>query len=325
MLGNVVSRQQDIDKPRASTALIDHVIKNWQKDLSNEKAPTLLKQDEIWEEFWLYASNTKMWCPRLCAIRAMNPRINEIVKAEIAWSLEYGKAVHCVFQNSVLRTLGPDFLGGWEADGESLITENVVDDGEHRSIERGWRPQPEEGEWKYIEPKIRMPEYRIVTKLDGIIRVEKDLEVFELKTEKEQARDGLNPVFGGEARSYHVEQVQLNMWASGLRTSRLVYMFKDNPFFRNSFIEHIIPYDEIIVQRLKYKAARCVEAVEMCDRFKNEIGVHLYPYFKSQDEFDEWIDEQIPRHSDCKLKSKGKAANCPGRHVCFPPGYRKKK
>lgn len=335
MIGDVVRKTETSEKPKISTRLRDFVLDSWTEE-RQVIAPTLVKQDETWKEFWLYASGTKQWCPRMCAIRALFPVVGEKIKAEALWNMGQGKAYHRLFQDDIWRSLGGKFLGCWgrymKCEDMHLYRRNSVTwdepdfgDDEYRSVENIWVEEPRvdgdsfKNRWEYIEPKIRMYDYRVVAKLDGIISWDDGLEIQELKSEKSIARDDLDPMIGGAARKDHVEQVQLGMWASGIHRSRITYMFKGEPLLRNSLMEHEIPYDEEIVSRLKGVAKQCVEAVDACDKVKTE-GV----FEESEDAF-AWVEEKFERLPECPMKSKGKARYCSARDFCFPKGYRKKK
>jgi len=345
MLGNVICKKI-IDEAKENSTIVrstivqDLLLEKWSKNNSDSRLATLVPQDETWKEFWLYASGTKYWCPRLCAIKSF-VKINDIVNAEGLWNMEYGKAVHSVFQKSALPSLGVKFLGAWKKyfplevplgkDFEHKIFKlvrssfwNQVNDDEDRHIVRGWGTKPEGKDWEYDEVKIRMLKYRIVSKLDAILLINDEEEVFELKTEKVTARDDLDPCLGGAARIDHVNQVQLGMWATDIHRSRIVYKFKEVPYFKSSLMEHQILYDESIVDRLKRLALMCVEAVRMCDKYKMEVEVGK-PFFKDEASLYGWLEDRFDRLQDCQLKSKGRPKYCPGRDICFPKGYRRKK
>lgn len=344
MLGNVIHKQRSDEIPKISTRLKELILEKWRENRSGSRLATLVPQDETWKEFWLYASNTKYWCPRLCAIKAF-VKIDDIVDAEGLWNMEYGKAVHSVFQTSILPSLRSQLLGAWKQyvplevatsrDFEPKIFKlirsdyfNDIDDYEDRQIVRGWGEKPKvampNSKWEYDETKIRMLKYRIVCKLDAILCIDGQDEIFELKTEKEIARDDLDPFMGGAAREDHVNQVSLGMWATGIRKARLCYNFKGVPYFRSSLMEHEIPYDENIINRLKASASQCVEAVQLCDEHKWSVDGGK-PFFDDEKQMYEWIDERFGRLQECQLKSKGKPKYCPGRNICFPKGYRRKK
>lgn len=340
MLGHVIHKQNIDETPRISKKLIELILENWRENRSDSRLATLVPQDETWKEFWLYASNTKYWCPRLCAIKAF-VKTDNIVDAEGLWNMEFGKAVHSVFQTSILPSLGAKLLGAWKKyfplevpigkDFEHKIFKlvrssfwNQVNDDEDRHIVRGWGTKPEGKGWEYDEVKIRMLKYRIVCKLDAILRINGEEEIFELKTEKEIARDDLDPFMGGAPRVDHVNQVSLGMWATGIRRSRICYNFKGVPYFRTSLMEHEIPYDEDIVNRLKRLALMCVEAVRMCDKYKMDVESGK-PFFEDEKSMYGWLDGRFERLQECQLKSQGKPKYCPGRNICFPKGYRRKK
>jgi hypothetical protein len=346
MLGDVVRQQRTPDKPKISTKLKDAILRNW-KGLRVGNIPTLKKQDETWKEFWLYASNTKSWCPRMYAFQALSDEpANEEHSAETLWNFDQGNIYHDLFQKKILPSFGCEFLGSWER--LSLCLSNNIFrldkskysldidelqmmgfaskemDDEKRDIVRGWGPVPDGSGWRYVEAKVRIPEYRIVVKFDGIL-CWKDgkLEIFELKTEKEGQRDYLDPMLGGSARSQHIEQVNLAMLAASIPFARIGYLFKGANSLSTSILEHEISYDAQLVDKLKNIAKKCVEAVRICDEHKdwmNKNGVE----WKDGALF-EWVDERFERREDCPMKSKGQARYCTMRDQCFPKGYRSKK
>ena len=161
MIGNVVRQQRSPEKPKVSTLLRDTLLENW-KEARTNFAPTLVPQenpDDVWKEFWLYASGTKNWCPRMCALNALNGAPDSNFKAETLWNFGQGNALHWLFQNDMLRSLGIDFLGSWEryvnsgvqrASGDTWVKQihpeipdnTMVPEG--HEIVRGWAPVPED-------------------------------------------------------------------------------------------------------------------------------------------------------------------------------------
>jgi len=349
MLGNVVQIQESPDQvPVLSTKLRDTILETWTEE-REARVPTLVPQEHAWEEFWLYASSTKYWCPRLCAVQALFGTVEkEVLKAETLWNFDQGHAYHDLFQQKILPSTAI-LLGGWQrqalsgvalAHGENAWVDEsapylpewvsgIQDDGESRDIVVGWSKMPpfQKGArpWTYKEAKVRLPEYRAVVKVDGILRWPDGLEIQELKSEKGAARDTLDPRVGGAPRVHHVEQVQVAMWATGIHRARIIYLFKDAYSLSGALLEHEIQYDEMMVARLKKSAKQCVEAVRLCDELKAANPSGDKPLFADENERNEWMDAHFDRLDECPMKSKGKAKDCPGREICFPKGYRKKK
>lgn len=331
MLGKVVQKQRQPPKPVISTKLRDAILEGWTETRSGSVA-TLKGQDETWNEFWLHASATKKWCPRMAALSAMFGTPSEEHKAETLWNFGQGHAYHWLFQSKMLGSLGAVFMGAWrrfvpvkDEPGKFLESVHlgvpVVDDGEERDIVRGWCEKPEEDQqtdgwvrngWEYIESKVRMLKYRIVVKFDAVLRWKDDgEEIFELKTEKEGAREQLDPQIGGVPRQQHVEQVNLAMWASGIKRARIVYMFKGEYTLKRSLIEHVLEYDPAVIERLKDMALKCVEAVRAVDAFKDDNPD------ASDEEKMAFVEDHFERDGDCPMKSKGKARYCAQRDMCF--------
>lgn len=333
MIGDVVRQQVARGRPRVSTSFRDAVLDRW-REARVRGVPTLNKQRDIWKEFWLYASDTKNWCPRLCALRAFHDAQRDELDAETLWSFEQGNAYHRLFQEHLFASLGSDFLGAWERmvpvfgnmqdvlrrlrsgypdDLYDLKYRGYSDerDSERRHIVRAWGPPPVGYGWRYVESKVRMLDQRIVVKFDGILRLCGVLEVEEVKTARDHQRDRLDPMLGGGPVQAHVEQLMLAMWATGIRKGRLIYLFKGAQSFSTALLEHELVYDADMVERLKEVAVKCVDAVKLCDK-KKEDGS-----FDSDEKKTEWIDENFPRYDECPMKSKGRARTCPGRDLCF--------
>jgi len=344
MLGKVVRQQKSPEKPKVSTKLRDALLESWTEQ-RDAFVPTLMGEDnpaDAWKEFWLYASGTKKWCPRMTALLALSNEVKgEPFDAETLWNFGQGNAMHSLFQDDAMQSLGAQFLGSWErvidsgvqrVTGQTLVRQstdfkNDIPDG--HELVRGWGPKPLNdnlGDWQYREAKVRMPGIRVVVKFDGVVDWGGDfgLEIQEFKTEKSDARDQLDPMVGGKARVQHVEQVMLAMEATGIHRARITYIFKGAVSLRSSLLEHEIVYDPDMVNRLKIVAKECVQAVKLVDNMKadNPNGIQL---FTDDSEKALWMDEHFPRLPECPMKSKGNARYCGARDACFPAGYRKKK
>lgn len=345
MLGKVVQQQIAPKKEIVSTWMRDQVLEKW-KDGRENLLATLEEQDETWKEFWLYASETDAWCPRMCALKSFFVLDKKIFKAETLWNFGQGNAYHELFQKNIWpKTFGKNFLGSWEryviqddklsyrkeeTDSVHWLNSDVGseflfdhEDADKMMVVNPWQSCPEGDGWRYVESKVRVDGYRIVVKLDGILRKDTVLETQELKTEKGAARDILDPCIGGSPRKKHIEQVNLGMWVTGIKNNRLSYIFKDALGFGTSLLEHEISYDEEIIENLKQRAENCVKVVKQCDEKKRDMK-------KKEEEWKDgecfnWIDEKFKRDVECPMKSKGKAKNCKARDLCFPNGYRKKK
>lgn len=330
MIGNVVRQQVAQSRPVVSTRLRDAILESWTEQRDGQ-IPTLIEQDNIWQEFWLYASGTKGWCPRLCAIQALSPALTgERFNAETMWNFDQGHAYHDLFQQKILPSLGNRFLGSWErvchsdSDPDTMVYESAYkgDRGgmeitDNHLVEWGMGPKPDGHGWKYKETKIRIVEERIVVKLDGILHWGDDVEVFELKTEKSGARDSLDPMMGGKPRDQHVDQVMIAMYATGIRKARIVYMFKGESSFQSSLLEHEIVYDEKRTFDLLRVAKRCVDAVRLVDDM-NSDNPNGDPLFADDTEKAAWMDSNFQRLPGCPMKSKGNARYCSARDECFP-------
>lgn len=353
MLADVVKRQ--ISKKEGSKKegvpsilLMDEIGRNWEKR-REVRVPTLVEQDEEWKEFWLYASDTKNWCPRACALKALLPIEAGKIGLEDLWNFGQGHAYHGLFQNDILPSLGNRLLGSWKRyvvnpDGLSFNyrkeeTDPVAwlngeegrrylftdDEGDQMLVVRPWLPRPPGEGWEYVESKVRMMQYRIVVKMDAILEMyDGELEVLELKSATQRMRDKYDPLLGGSPRPEHVDQVHLAMWATGARRARIVYIFKGDFIFRASFVEHEIQYDEKIIDRLKGVASECVSAVRKCDEIKASVELEE-AFLGESEEAAEWWNENFPRLQDCLMKSKGMARYCNCRDACFPGKGKKKK
>jgi hypothetical protein len=343
MLCDVVSCEDPIVVPKKSTKFVDAVVERWTR--KNIVYPaTLVSQKDRWKEFWLNASDVSNWCPRSCAISALFGPRTYISNFEDLWNMGQGTSYHNLFQKELFPTVFKgELVGSWglgnkiakirddrvvleDRDSVDLVTDiDVFGDYDKREIVRPWMKNPWYGSpvnCYYVEPKIRIPKYRIVTKLDGIIDFD-GLEIQEIKTEKEMARDSIDPARGGNPRSKHVEQVQVMMWSTGIRKARLIYIFKGAMTFSQSILEFEISYDEDIINRLKMTALACIEAVQKCDEWKANNSLEIMVQENYDIERLAFL-ETFERQTECPMKSKGRAQNCPERDGCFPGRGKKK-
>jgi hypothetical protein len=334
MLCDVVCCEDPIVVPKKSTRFVDAVIAKWKKE--NVVYPaTLVPQKERWKEFWLSASDTSNWCPRSCAVSSLFGPRTYTNDCESLWNMGQGTAYHSIFQKDLFPcAFKGDLVGAWglygkiakikndkivveDKDAVDLVSDfDLLGDYDEREIVRPWMKNPWDGfpvNCYYVEPKVRIPKYRIVTKIDGIIDFD-GFEIQEIKTEKEMARDSIDPARGGNPRARHVEQVQVMMWATGIRKARLIYIFKGAMTFSQSILEFEINYDEDIVNRLKRTAWSCIEVVKQCDEWKAINDPKCEGYDVSRLAFLETFERQ----DECPMKSKGRAQNCPERDGCFP-------
>ena len=327
MLGNVVRNlmgQKMPDVDNAEYKLLDFFKGNWfQKN--NGRQATLKPQKETWQEFWLYASSSAKWCPRMSALQAMFGSSNEEFKPETLWLFRQGDAYHSVLQNVLSSVSSKDmkFLGAWERvvrlkignniyKKEEKFGKNKIQDGERRDIVRGWRVKPRGKGWEYRESKVRMPDYRVVVKFDGVLDWgDSGQEVIEIKTEKSQYREAVDSTMGGKPRQNHIDQLLLGMWATGIKKGRLVYVFKGEWSFARSIVEYVIDYDSIRVEELKAIAKECTNSVQKVQKFleKNRKA--------SDKDKAAFLDKHFERLEECPMKSKGRAKNCKERQQCF--------
>jgi hypothetical protein len=247
-----------------------------------------------------------------------------------------GTAYHSVFQKEIFPSVyGDKFIGSWGVGNRIFDPEthlmrdrnefrNIVKldsfgDEDARDVVRPWIANPSDIlplKYEYVEPKVRIPRYRVVCKLDGII--DRDgYEIQEIKTEKEMAKGAIDPAQGGSPRQRHIEQLQICMWATGIHKARLIYVFKGAMTLSQSIMEFEVSYDAEVVDRLKILALKCVESVKECDEWKLKNSV--------EDMGEEAFNaarllflEKFDRMVECPMKSKGRAQRCPERDGCFP-------
>jgi hypothetical protein len=341
------------DVPVISSAVTDLIKKYWKEEGWSTDV-TLDAKDPIWEEWWMGASATHKMCPRMFALMSAVGVDNiekEVFPAETLWLFETGKAYHRMFQEKILPSFPRGtLLGRWkkinkETDKIEEYTnfQNKVPKGV--LLERGWGPKPEGDGWQYDEPKLRIPGYRVVVKIDAILdSIETDgLEVIEIKTEKSDAKDMLNPRLGGRPRDKHVEQVHVGMWATGIQRGRIIYGFKGERSMSSSIIEHVVERDEKIIDQLKTRAVYCIEAVRKIDKVRDKAIIDVCAEMHGPDEHVlpledllpeiqgevrksmKVVAEEMPRLPECQMKSKGKPKYCNGRDLCFGVRKRKKK
>lgn len=352
MLGDFAREQKELPAASViSTKVSEAIREHWTEERWVADV-TLDKKEPIWKEWWMGASGIHKICPRMFALmaaRGVKGIDKEMLRSELLFLFGVGKAYHKMFQSEILPSLPPGvLLGRWKKRDKGTqeiveVTEfqNDVPDG--MSLERGWGPRPKGDGWEYDEAKVRIPEFRGVVKVDAILDWpdEEGLEVAEIKTEKSSAKDDLNPRLGGRPRPAHVEQVQMGLWATGLKKGRIIYVFKGEVSLETSIIEHIVERDEKLIEGLKARMGACVDAVSKVEIVRDRVveGIcieangpdkDVLPFGELSDEVQlevrksmSAIAEEIPRLSECQMKSKGKPKYCGGRDLCF--GVRKKK
>lgn len=369
MLGDFTRDQSEQECQYESSTMVASAIKEYWKGDGWVQNVTLDPQEEIWKEWWIGASGLHNVCPRMYALMCACGYAGELkaekIDAGSLWNFEQGHLYHELFQYRILPSFPKSMLlGQWGriVPGKVVKDANVVKDVSGVStvsqemtkevtrfendvppgvvLDRGWGPKPDGKGWKYEESKLRIPEYRVVVKIDGIVDWgDGELEVQEIKTEKQSANDDLNPMLGGRPRQKHIEQVQLALLATGLKKGRIIYVFKGADYLNGAMIEYIIPRDDMLIERIKARLKESVDTVrqmhderdgivlakhgdkligEGClferldDEKKKEIGCLMKP-----------IAQKVEKLPECKLKSKGRPKYCPGRDLCF--GVRKKK
>lgn len=342
MIGNVVQILKPEPLGEFSTSFGDLIMSTYGR-VSDKRFVTLEPQKEVHDEFWLYASYAVGWCPRACAIAAAYGSAQREIKPDMQWRFDLGMAYHTMLQQSVIPHRGLDgLLGAWIRKGKTNVRgiykdvesnyKNAIDDKENRSIVRGWGARPEgfDGRdgWEYKESKIRMLDYRIVVKMDGMIRWE-DLgdEPFDLKTVDISEYDLLNPMLGGRPKHVHVLQAQLTMLATGTGRFRIIYVFKGAKSLKTMFLEHIVYRDEAVISDLKMTALECVSAVRDVDKYKADNNIALSSFIVDEDVRKDVYEKVIECHSrreECPMKSKGFASKCDERDECFPGRGKKK-
>lgn len=340
MLGHVLGRQKEPRILEKSTVFADALMEHWTED--RKVIPiTLHEQEEEWREFWLYASMAHKWCPRMYAQAAAAPVPDGAVDttgADDLWFFDQGKLYHDLIQQRVIQSFPEGIVqGSWErlvpfkeplAGTETSLLKREEElylvDGDYpvEKVVRGWGIRPEGDGWRYIEPKIRIQGYRIVVKPDAILNWPEFREVLEIKTEGLDAKESLDPAMGGAPRPQHVVQVNIEMWATGLEQARILYIFKGAKGVRPSFIEHVVHYDEQLIEQVKERAAKCVEAVSVIEHLMDEMASMGEPE-KEIVKAAHAAAYAVPRLPDCPMKSKGKARYCAGRDACFPKGWKK--
>ncbi len=327
-----------------STRLVDEITAT---DKEGYVKPCVSLKEGVtrYDEWWMGASSTAHDCPRLYALQAATlapPK--DVIKAELSWIFAIGHAYHDAVQRETLQGLkNCKILGMWtrfveEKDGR-FVKETTGDLSTTEAplgsdVERGWTGKPEGDGWVFNESKVRIPEIRTVVKLDGILYWgEGDLEVLEVKTEDQSARDLLNPFLGGAPRGKHVEQVHVGMMATGIHKARIVYIFKGVRGIKTSITEHVVEFDQAMADDLMSRRKAIVEKVGEVDAvFENRRKIHLPVEGSSQEEWAEHINkvkshlkefaEETDKMPECVMKSKGRPKTCPGRDLCF--GVRKK-
>lgn len=323
-----------------STRLVDEILKT---DRAGHPKPcvSLKSGKSRYDEWWMGASSTANDCPRMYALQAatLTPP-KDIIEAELSWIFAVGHAYHSAVQGETLQGLkGCRLLGMWtrtvkqkngyfakESTGALCDTEIPPDS----DVERGWTSKPEGDDWMFNESKVRLHGIRTVVKMDGILDWGNgDLEVLEVKTEDQSARDLLNPFLGGAPRKKHIEQVHVAMMATGLRKSRIVYVFKGVRGIKTSIVEHVVDFEQAIADDLASRRKVIVDRVGEVEAVWNAISLHKHAGATDKENAElafaklKEFAEETERLPGCVMKSKGRPKTCPGRDLCF--GIRKKK
>lgn len=314
MLGKYTGAIVDPNKDIVVSTKISDIIKEHWNETRESSEITLEKKDPIWKEWWIGASSISKACPKMFALMCANGVSSEVLNSETLWNFGQGTMYHKLFQQNILLSFPDGMLHGrWKRRRRNgtldwTMFKNEVPEGV--LLERGWGPKPIGDGWEYDEPKLRIPDNRVVVKIDAILADDDGLEVQEIKTEKSYARDILNPMLGGRPRESHIEQVHVGMWATGIGRARIIYVFKGERTFSSSILEHVVHRDERIIDDLKTRTRKCVDAVKKIESICGS---------------DERIvaAKEMERLPECKLKSKGKPKYCDARDLCF--GVRKKK
>jgi len=371
MLGQFTRDQNMPECPYESSTKVADSIKVYWHEKGWVQNVTLDPKDKIWKEWWIGASGLHNACPRMYALMCAAGYAGELkaglVPPGSLWNFAQGHMYHDLFQYRILPSFpGAMLLGKWErmvsgtgegvrhtpSEGCSVRSKvmvkeetqfvNEVPDGV--LLERGWGPKPPGDGWKYSEPKVRIPDLRAVIKLDGIVdwNQDGDLEIQEIKTEKESAREDLHPSFGGRPRQKHVEQVNLAMLGTGIDRARIIYVFKGADYLGGSTVEWIIPRDEAVIDQIKDRLKESVDTVRSLHEERDRIvplvceemrpGEEVLPFVDLNGDLREEVGRRlkvvaqgIEKLPECKLKSKGRPKYCDGRDLCFGVRKRKKK
>ncbi len=330
-----------------STRLVDEIAAT-DKEGYPKPCVSLKPGKTRYDEWWMGASSTAHDCPRMYALQAaMLTPPKDVIEAELSWIFAVGHAYHDAVQRETLQGLkNCKILGMWtryvgnkdgHIDRESTGAQCDTVAPPNSDVERGWTSKPEGDGWVFNESKVRIHGVRTVVKLDGILDWGNgDLEVLEVKTEDQSARDLLNPFLGGAPRKKHIEQVHVAMMATGLRRSRIIYVFKGVRGIKTSIVEHVVELDQAIAEDLVSRRKAIVDKVGevdvafdamAADQLAENDGVH-----PSDDMLKQWNEdikvhlkefaEKTERLPGCVMKSKGRPKTCPGRDLCF--GVRKK-
>lgn len=365
MIGDVVRRPQIVDGTKISTKFRDYILENWTEKRSGVPVSTA-NCESRYDEYWFNASSLHKLCPRMCAIAcATKVSLAEVFRPEALWLFGIGRAYHQMFQREIMTTWDNDvFQGSWERyvreDSKNLLGEHIwrrdFITGEQvraKNIERGWCPRPKtkgwriEPNWKYIEPKARDYEYRLVCKADGIlVWPDSPAEVWELKTEKVDALETLDPFLGGKPRPTHVVQVQAMMWQFNLTLARIFYVGKGAKSFGSGTIEHVVERDEDVIGGIKATLKECLGSISAVEEAEREVvnlvegghiaaqdgeisvqgndGVELTE--DQQKASDAIVERIIPgRLAECTKRTDPMAKNCVCKDACMPKRAKAKK
>lgn len=218
------------------------------------------------KDTWLSASKVPGMCERSIIIaHRLKVEFVDSRGPEDRWLADRGTYLHSMFQD---KWLGPlkMLMGGWQcphcshvhtSNGSSEVTfDNSVicpDKCEKCGKKNDVRWNP----FKFMEPWCRNEDVMVRGPCDGLLVVPfGGLEILDLKTVKNMAGVKRAP------RENHVKQLHWYMDPSGIRRGRIVYMDPGAKKFSEAFVEHLVEFDNGLVQSEKERVLALREALK---------------------------------------------------------------
>lgn len=192
---------------------------------------------------------------------------------------DHGHALHALYQDKVLGPAGV-LYGEWQHQrtGEKI---------------EGFMPQNEQSLWRYVEPRLIWPEMRITGYCDGIIFVNGQWCILEIKSANNNSFMYVKST--GKPRDYHVRQAQIYVFAPKPTLSQqmhisgvlMLYINKDT----GEEAEFYVPRDEGIMGAIANNIQQSIAAADS--------------------------PNLPPRLSDCKSERSPRAKDCHACGACF--------
>jgi hypothetical protein len=242
------------------------------------------KDPSVWEDKMTRFHPSKIAfsgvCPRSYALFMLReslglrlsppaPHENKLLRV-----FHHGHAIHSMYQDKILADSGC-LYGFWEKDDTKI---------------EGFKPEGEG--WSYVEPRILWPEYRISGYADGLVFVDNQWVLLEIKSSNDQSFRFMKAK--KEPRPYHVLQAMLYAFAPNniekemnVTGCLILYVNKDTGEELDFFVEKDFSIIKDVLEQIEYSI--------------NSVEKGFIP----------------SRVSECKSLRSKRAKDCITCHACF--------